>query len=212
MVLSYIMEIGEKIRTQREALGLSQADLAHAVGVSQATVDKIESGKTLRSRYLPRIAARLGIPLTELDPDLESHAFAPAEYAEIGTLRPLEPELPVYAAPNAHPIDRVRRPAPLANVRGAYGLLVDDEAMQPEFWPGDVALINPHLPPVPGATYVLRGIDEAGRRQQLRYLTGIDKEAWHVRQWNPPEGTDAEAKLSRKDWPVAHRVIGKYSR
>jgi transcriptional regulator with XRE-family HTH domain len=211
------MEIGEKIRTQREALGLSQADLAQAVGVSQATVDKIESGKTVRSRYLPRIAARLGIPLTELDPDLESHAFAHresrAEFAEILALRPLEPDLPVYAALDARPIDRVRRPAPLASVRGAYGLLIDDDAMQPEFWPGDVALINPHLPPVPGATYVFRGADEAGgHRQQLRYLTRFDKEAWHVRQWNPPEGTEAEAKLSRKDWSVAHRVIGKYSR
>ncbi len=211
------METRGKIRARREALGLSQADLAQAVGVSQATIEKIENGRTMRSRYLPRIAARLGIPLTELDPDLESHATAHmesrAERSEILALRPLEPDLPVYAALDARPIDRVRRPAPLAKVRGAYGLLIDDEAMQPEFWLGDVALINPHLPPAPGATYVFRGGDQAGsHRKQLWHLIRFDDDAWHVRRWNPPERAKAETKLSRKKWPVAHRVIGKYSR
>src|SRR5215470_5293591 len=64
------MEIGEKIRVRREALGMSQSDLARAVGISQATLHKIEAGQTVRSRYLPNIAARLGIPLTDLDPSL----------------------------------------------------------------------------------------------------------------------------------------------
>lgn len=57
------MTLGEKIRAQRELLGLSQVDLAKRVGVSQVAIDKIERGKTRKSRYLPEVLASLGMPL-----------------------------------------------------------------------------------------------------------------------------------------------------
>src|SRR6516225_4098664 len=62
------MELGALVRKYRELHGLSQAELGRSVGVSQATIDKIESGRTTLSRFLPRIAARLGIPQRDLDP------------------------------------------------------------------------------------------------------------------------------------------------
>src|SRR6201987_5755895 len=64
------MKIGQKIRRRREELRLSQTDLGRQVGVSQATIDKIEAGHTARSRYLPLIAVKLGLPLEEIDPGL----------------------------------------------------------------------------------------------------------------------------------------------
>src|SRR5690348_18229810 len=67
---SDVMKIGQKIRRRREELRLSQADLGRQVGVSQATIDKIEAGHTARSRYLPLIAVKLGLPLEEIDPGL----------------------------------------------------------------------------------------------------------------------------------------------
>jgi len=57
-----IMEIGDRIRQKREELGQSQAELGRAIGISQAAIDKIESGKTRRSRYLPQLLAKLGLP------------------------------------------------------------------------------------------------------------------------------------------------------
>lgn len=56
------MSLGDQIRELREEKGLSQQALGKLVGVSQVTIDKIESGKTRRSKFLPDIAAVLGLP------------------------------------------------------------------------------------------------------------------------------------------------------
>jgi transcriptional regulator with XRE-family HTH domain len=247
------MELGELVRKYREAHRLSQAELGRAVGVSQATIDKIESGKTTLSRFLPRIAARLGIPQRDLDPLIgaqrheglrEPGATAdddrpPAPDARFEAERGrqdertldredaqrrsrvwsarterAETDLPVYIAnADAFPIDWIKRPPPLANVRNAYGLLVKDPAMEPEFWPGDIALVHPHLPPSPQSACVFRTDSPPdAERSQLAHLVSFDSAAWHVRQWHPPSGGGGKFTLSRKEWPVCHRVVGKYSR
>jgi transcriptional regulator with XRE-family HTH domain len=248
------MELGGLVRKYREALGLSQAELGRAVGVSQATIDKIESGRTTLSRFLPRIAARLGIPQRDLDPfvgaqrqpglrepdAVETYDYANARHGpedeallemtrrheeaqrrgRLGPGKPsqavpaIEVELPVYVANvDAFPIDWVKRPPPLANVRNAYGLLIKDTAMEPEFWPGDIALVHPHLPPSPQSACVFKTEAPAGgERSQLRHLAGFDEAVWRVREWNPPRGMKDEYTLSRTEWPLCHRVVGKYSR
>jgi transcriptional regulator with XRE-family HTH domain len=242
------MELGGLVRKYREALGLSQAELGRSVGVSQATIDKIESGRTTLSRFLPRIAARLGIPQRDLDPFIgaqrlpgqrDPDADAPEDESASGmpwrredrtrnqedtsasddALRrsrparggiPAETDLPVYiAGADAFPIDWVRRPPPLAHVRDAYALLIKDTAMEPEFWPGDMVLVHPHLPPGQQTACVFRTEAPPGdERSQLKHLVSFDNAAWHVRQWNPP----GKSTLARKEWPICHRVVGKYSR
>src|SRR5215207_9940066 len=49
----------DKIREKREALKMSQLDLAKAVKVSQALIAKIEKGEIEKTRYLPRIVGVL---------------------------------------------------------------------------------------------------------------------------------------------------------
>lgn len=44
-------KIGDKIKTYRDELGLTQAAVAEAVGTSQQTVDRIERGAVEHSRY-----------------------------------------------------------------------------------------------------------------------------------------------------------------
>jgi transcriptional regulator with XRE-family HTH domain len=245
------MELGDLVRKYREALKLSQAELGRAVGVSQATIDKIESGRTTLSRFLPRIAARLGIPQRDLDPfigaqrhqgprepDASEYDYAPPSRespveqqrwqdertadredalrrgrAPSARTIPAETDLPVYVANvDAFPIDWVKRPPPLANVRNAYGLLVRDPAMEPEFWPGDIALVHPHLPPSPRSACVFKTQSPPDAEQsQLAHLVSFDSAAWHVRQWNRP-GEDGTFTLLRREWPMCHRVVGKYSR
>ena len=53
--------IGERIRTAREGLGLSQSQLAKAVGISQESVRKWENGeiKSPRADTLLRLARKL---------------------------------------------------------------------------------------------------------------------------------------------------------
>lgn len=56
-------ELAERIRSRREQLGWTQAELAVAAGTNQATVDRIERGQTKNSKYLKQIL--LALNLTE---------------------------------------------------------------------------------------------------------------------------------------------------
>src|SRR5689334_2223485 len=57
---------GDAVRQQRTARGMSQKELADRAGTSQATIEKIENGKSHRSRYLPVVFSVLGLPLGQL--------------------------------------------------------------------------------------------------------------------------------------------------
>jgi len=71
--------LGERLRRKREACGWSQAQLAAKVGSSQAVIQKIETGKTLRPRNLEALAEALVVspvwlmfgdaPVETLDPE-----------------------------------------------------------------------------------------------------------------------------------------------
>lgn len=63
------MIFGIKVKELREALGMSQAELAKASGVSQPVIASIEMGKQRTARSLPRIATALGVQVSDLDPD-----------------------------------------------------------------------------------------------------------------------------------------------
>ena len=63
------MIFGIKVKELREALGMSQADLARAAKVSQPVIASIEMGKQRTARSLPRIASALGVQVSDLDPD-----------------------------------------------------------------------------------------------------------------------------------------------
>jgi len=57
---------GKAVRAARERAGLSQVDLARAVGVTQQCITGIETGRTKSSRFLPRIAMALNKRTEEL--------------------------------------------------------------------------------------------------------------------------------------------------
>lgn len=54
---------GKRLEKAMENRGFDQSGLARAVGVSQATINRIVLGKTANSRLLPRIATELGVSL-----------------------------------------------------------------------------------------------------------------------------------------------------
>lgn len=105
-------------------------------------------------------------------------------------------------------IDEVKRPAELENVKGGYGLLVKGTSMIPAFREGDMALVNPHLPPARERNVILYHTPPDGGdvEAMIKELVNWTDREWHLKQWNPV----LEFKEFRQEWPVCHRVVGKY--
>ena len=53
--------LGARMRSRRKDLGWTQTELADKVGTSQAVIQKIENGKSLRPRILEELARALDV-------------------------------------------------------------------------------------------------------------------------------------------------------
>src|SRR4029077_18469042 len=159
-----------------------------------AAREKSENRATAHSKVLPRIAALLGLDIAELDEGL----------ARITTSADRAPRLlggidfPVHASAqggpgelivDANPIEYMARPAPLAHVRGAYGVYVTGTSMEPEFRQGDIALVNPHLPIVSEEAYIFYAEQPGSTRATIKWLRRATSDKWLVSQHNPAPGT-----------------------
>ena len=213
-------DIATVVKRARAIKGISQPELARRVGTSQQTIDKIETGKVQRSSFLAAIALELGIPLDRvLRGRHKSGGVAP-----IGghTLVSGDRDLPVYAATqgdsgaqvlSSDPVEYVLRPEPLARVRDGYGVIVADDSMSPEARSGDVALVNPHVPPRVGDTCVFRSARQEGIQYScIKHLRRVTEKDWLVTEWSSADGGRRDFVLKRADWPVAHVTIGFFKR
>jgi len=209
---------GDAVRSAREEARLSQLDLARMAGVSQQLIAAIETGRTRSTKFLPRIALALNKRPGELDADWlpveeQHHAASPASLGER--------DLPVFASAQGgegqiivspDPMEIIPRPSPVAGVREAYAVYITGESMIPEFEPGDLAIVNPHLPPIAGVTCIFYGETGGTAHATIKRLRRQTPDAWHVRQWNPPAGMKEDFTLRRAEWPICHRTVGKHSR
>lgn len=66
--------LAERLKIAREKIGLSQAQLAESIGVSQQSVAKIENGDTLQPRKIKEIANVLGVSQKWLQLGIEENA------------------------------------------------------------------------------------------------------------------------------------------
>lgn len=73
------MAFKDELKTRREALGMKQYDLSHAIGVCPSTVYKWESGSAKpRFEYIVSLAKVLGVSEADLlrnEPIKESREF-----------------------------------------------------------------------------------------------------------------------------------------
>lgn len=211
------MKNGSRIRQAREALGWSQADLAERAGTTQQTVDRIESGQTQHSRATPAILRALGLESDQTaTPDIK---LEPARLIS-GEQLVGERDLPVFSSAeggdgalilSTDPIDWVKRPAPLANVKGGYGIYIVGESMIPRFNPSEIALVHPHLPYRPGVDVVLYRGDVQDHHAVVKHLRGATATRWKLTQWNPAEGESQDFELDRSEWTVCHVIVGSYT-
>lgn len=212
-------EIGQKIKAAREARGLSQAQFGALIGVKQASIFSIEAGDTKRSKFLPEIIQELGIPPEDVGLPKE-RAAAPVQVNLPPVADPYgKKDFAIYSAAEGGPGEVIRseepvdwwpRPIEVAQVKGAYGMYIVGESMEPEFEPGQVAVINPNLPLIAGKPYIFYAETESGVvRATVKRLRKQTDEGWHVKQHNPPQGMKNDFVLSRKLWKVAHRIVGR---
>jgi len=217
------MDIGETIRLRREKLGWSQKDLADKIPMSQQSLHAIETGKTRKSKYLPNIAKHLQLRMRDLDPGLDS-IDEPTIAARPVPPLPVHgpgPAIPVYTSAEGgpgelirsiDPVDWMPRPAPVAGVVNAYGLRITGESMFPEYQAGETAIVDPSVGLLGGEVYIFYSERDGEARATIKRLRRHTTDHWHVSQWNPPPGGKADFTLSRREWTIAHRVVGKYSR
>ncbi len=211
------MKNGSRIRQAREALGLSQQQLAERAGTTQQTIMRIESGQTGHSRATPAVLRALGLETDQTNtPDIK---LEPAKLVS-GEQLVGERDLPVYSSAqggdgalilSTDPIEWVKRPAPLANVKGGYGIYIIGDSMVPRFNPSEIALVHPHRPFKSGMDVVLYRGDVSEHHAIVKHLRRATQDKWLLTQWNPAEGESRDFELDRAEWTVCHVIVGSYT-
>lgn len=231
-IFAHMESEGDRIRIARASIGLTQQQFADALGVTRGAVGNWELNKGIKLENLQQIAALVGSSLEWLAsgggpaPILPARKFsagsdvsrAATEIAQPDVLG--ERDLRVYAAVeggegemvvHADPIDIVQRPWYLKNVSDGYAVLVVGESMVPAFEPGDMAVVNPRLPPMKNADMIFIAGDDRGEfRASIKRLVSWNADTWRVIQFNPPPGGEREFSMPRPIWTKALRVVGKY--
>lgn len=183
--------------------------LARAAGTTAAQISKLEKGeRRLTVDWIARLAPPLGIEMADLlaSPLPSPAATVPANlvlpggdaaFAGIPMAGDPRDFIPVRSAGRGGseqemflqdgPIDYVRRPPSLAQVRDAYAIYVVGDSMQPRFRPGQILHVNPFKPAQPGAGVVVTKTNGA---VLIKEFVRQDGKTLHVRQYNPAETLD----------------------
>lgn len=213
-------EVRRYIREAVEAKLTTYKDLSAAIGRNHAYVQQfVERGtpQELRERDRAAIFDLIG-RAAEGGAAPRSRGFAPMVIPGSTLVRP-ERTLPLYAAARGgdghvivtfDPIEYVKMPTILEGVKGGYGLLITGDSMVPAYWPGDMALIHPSLPPQRDTDVVLYHMPPKSTGDEeaiIKRLVGISDREWTLMQYQPA----STFKEFRADWPICHRVVGRYN-
>lgn len=225
---AFAMKAGKIIRDARKERGWSQAELAQRVGVSQPAIMKIEKGETTKSKHFPKIAQVLNLELADLDPALSPGSSSTGTQLTSTMKKPqverLKQEqiigadnLPVFSlaegGPGAlvlsnQPFRTVKRPHNLQTVEDAFGVLIVGDSMFPEYREGDIAYVDPHIPPRVGDACLFQSDKDGTVEAVIKYLDKSghhSPDLWHVKQQNP----EKRYTLKKEDWQKCYVLVGK---
>lgn len=157
-------EIGANIRRFREAAGLTQSDLAEALGYGgRSAVSKIEAGKqSLKTHRLDRVANALGCNISDLLPKTGSQQVSASPYSKHKAIRILGSVqaglwLPVEEtfSDTGNAVNVTEDACP--GDRGYFALIVEGTSMNLRFPPGTTLLCCPlaEFPELRDGLYVI---------------------------------------------------------
>ncbi|WP_342640918.1 XRE family transcriptional regulator [Rhodoligotrophos ferricapiens] len=210
--------IAKRLKEAREALGLSQPELAERVGMSQQGIGAIEAGRSIRPKKLRELARALG--RTEdwlLGEGSDDAAATPAAYpkhepnAETGgPVRLPRQRIPLYGGAiggsdgrfvlNGHKLKDVLAPPSLEGVRNAYCVYQYGTSMEPRYFAGEVHFVNPNLPVRRGDFVVAQIMDEEGEPPAAfvkRFISWNSKELI-LEQYEPRENWTSDEPEAEK--------------
>jgi transcriptional regulator with XRE-family HTH domain len=200
---------GAIIQQARRQKGLSKRQLAERVGTTQQTIDKIEKGAIVNSKFLSAIKVELGLVL-EIFAGQLTIPPSPIPLPLVTSLQ----DLPLYATAGRiggniwrigpQPVAHVLRPTVLANAEKAYAYTMHDDSMFPQFRAGDHLWVDPSLPPLRGYSHVFSGKDG----MVIGVLEAIKKDHYDVKVWNQDQKDNNLLCLPLHEWPLVHRIVG----
>lgn len=226
-----IQTLGQRIRYAREAARLTQQQVADNFGIKRVSVTQWEGDTTQPSTdKIASLAELLDCEVAWLiDAKGNPPLFRPKSQTAAARTEPTPiipgtqlvgaKDLPVFAGAQGgdghmiisfEAVDWVKRPHVLQNVRGGYGILVKGTSMVPAYREDDIALVNPHLAPSRDTDCVFYHTPpkELGEEEAIiKHLLGMNDREWRLEQYRPA----FEFTASRADWPICHRVVGKYN-
>lgn len=85
--------LAERLKSEREKAGMSQAQLAEKIGLSQQSVAKIENGETQQPRKIKEIAKVLGVSQKWLQLGIEDNASFPDLVVKEAESTALDPDI-----------------------------------------------------------------------------------------------------------------------
>lgn len=203
----------ETIRQLREALGLSQSELARRIGVTPQAIQQLEDGKVRDPRYIVALAETLGVAPASL-----GRGTGPARQAYPIRREPLgRKDLPVYASAQGgphgsmvisyDPIEWRERPSILENVPDAFAMYVVNDSMEPRYRQGDLLLVHPRRPVRPGNDVLCVKVSENREHvAMIKQLVRMNAKEIVLLQFNPKK----EIVVRRRDLASLHRVLGAY--
>ena len=232
VVGSSTMTWHDQIAEARRAKGLGQKALGQLVGVSQATIAKIENHQVQSTAHLEKLCEVLDLDVASMPEDafdsprpanrsaapkiiaVPEFARDPAYWAAAAGL---VGDVPLYASAEGgegsliierEAIGTVRRPPALQNVKDGYALYLTGESMSPEFEPGDTLFVNPRLPVLVNTSCAFFSSKADEPRAMVKRFIGSTDVEWRVRQFNPA----TEFTLDRAEWSTRHRIVSKLFR
>lgn len=175
--------IGARLRFARENKNLSQQALADKVGISQATIQNLESGVSKSSKHLISLAQALDIDPTWLGTGRSSASVIAtaleAGHKHLGDLKNIGEENPGYTAQRAIPVVGTAELGdngfwsdleyPVGHGDGyirwtssdpsAYALKVSGDSMTPRIRHGEFVIIEPAITYAPGDEVLVKTTD-----------------------------------------------------
>lgn len=178
------MDIAERIRKLRTALGMTQLQVAELASTSQTALQKIEAGITKNPRNLERLAEVL-----QTSP--EYLRFGVGEMDNATVVASAGNYLPLISMVQAGvwteiqelpPLDVELYPCPIKCSQHSFIVKVEGESMLPRFEEGDLIYVDPEVQ-VENGNYVVARLDDENQATFKQLI--IDGNKKYLKALNP---------------------------